>query len=268
MSSLLSMSSSSSSSSKWGRRTMQQQPSSSSSSRHGSSRHHPTRKSSSNPAPSAVITDADPSLSSTSSTVLLGRSLSSSYHSASMIETIPEDHEVFSSSSNSHALGPSLKRSTVPVLPAQSHRQRMDALDLSSSTSPFAIKGSGQRSKANCTQASSSPGNVGMTGRFFNTAEPSSRSSSSSSCFDIDTFHVGLNQCDAEALPKLRRLRESNPIVITEDDDDDADGSANANAKAAAGVLPYRALQVFPGASHWWYHPYYYPTSALMRGQS
>jgi hypothetical protein len=257
----------SSSSGKWGRRTMQQQPSSSSSSRHGSSRHHLTRKSLSNPAASAVITDADPSLSSTSSTVLLGRSLSSSYHSAhgGMIESIPEDHEVFSSSST-HSVGHSSKRST--ALPAQSHRQRMDALDLSSSTS---FKRSGKRSQANLIHSSSSRSNLSMTGRFFSsTTVPPSRSVSSSS-FDIDTFHVGLNQCDAEALPKLRRLRESNPIVITEDDDDHdivVDGQANANAKAAAGMLPYRALQVFPGASHWWYHPYYYPTSALMRGQS
>jgi hypothetical protein len=244
---------------------MQQQPSSS---RH-TNRQHPTRKSSSAQAAAALITDADPSLSSTSSTLLLGRSLSSSYHSSSMIETIPEDHEVFSSSSShSHAVGHSSKRST--ALPALSHRQRMDALDLSSSTSHPFVKGSGKGSNANVIQPSSSHSNLSMTRRFHNsTAVPPCRSVSSSSCFDIDTFHVGLNQCDAEALPKLRRLRESNPIVITEIDDEDDDLDEHANAKsAAAGVLPYRALQVFPGASHWWYHPYYYPTSALMRGQS
>jgi hypothetical protein len=265
-----SLSMSSSSSSKWGRRTMQQQPSSSSS-RHGSSRHHPTRKSLSNPAASAaVITDVDPSLSSTSSTLLLGRSLSSSYHSSSahgvMIESIPEDHEVFSSSST-HSVGRSSKRSA--ALPAQSHRQRMDALDLSSSTSRPFVKGSGKGSRTTFIHSGSSRSNLSMTGRFHSAAAPPGRSISSSS-FDIDTFHVGLNQCDAEALPKLRRLRESNPIVITEIDDNDdiVDGPANAKAAAAAGMLPYRALQVFPGASHWWYHPYYYPTSALMRGQS
>lgn len=76
-----------------------------------------------------------------------------------------------------------------------------------------------------------------------------------------DMFHLELNQCDPKSLSQLRRIRESNPIVITECEDDD---------DRIRGIL-----DDFSGASVLWgarsrdharyIRHHYHPTSALMR---
>jgi hypothetical protein len=101
----------------------------------------------------------------------------------------------------------------------------------------------------------------------------------------LDTFHLRFNRCDAEGLPCLRRLRGNFPIVITEDDENEGGADENKQADAEGGGAdacsasppssppgppqsPYEMLRDFAGASSWWHHPHYCPSSGLMRSLS
>jgi hypothetical protein len=100
----------------------------------------------------------------------------------------------------------------------------------------------------------------------------------------LDTFHLRFNRCDAEGLPGLRRLRGNFPIVITEDDEEGgagedkqadvdgggggADASSPSSSPPRSPQSPYEMLRDFAGASSWWHHPHYCPSSGLMRSLS